>query len=124
MFHHMDSPVKTTTRIPSSLSFSSKIPRSTAVLWALDLSNQLTARRSPLIVKLPIVSRPLGGYIGINVRGYRAQNLAFDHPRIKGDETHNMRFRCRNDFLFSGIVAGFCSPSCYESENEQHIDKL
>src|SRR4030095_10135702 len=46
-FRHVGSPSKTTTKTPSSLSFSSTRPRSTAVFRIPSLSNQLTATSSP-----------------------------------------------------------------------------
>jgi hypothetical protein len=37
-------------------------------------------------------------------------NLSFDHPRVKGDETHSMLLGPRDDFLLRGIVAGSLRP--------------
>jgi hypothetical protein len=85
---------------------------------------RIVSSASCSIVNLPIVDRPFGGHIVIDVRSHSTHNLSFDHPRIKGDECHLMLFRSRNDLLFPGIVAGLRSASCYESKNEQHSDKL
>ena len=50
-FGHVASPSTTSTKMPSSLSFSSAMPRSTAVFLIPRLSNQLTARRLPPLSK-------------------------------------------------------------------------
>src|SRR4029434_10747047 len=57
------------------------------------------------IVNLPIVGRPFGAHIVIDIASHCTHHLSLNHPRIKRDEPYRMLLRSDNRLLLRGVIA-------------------
>src|SRR4030095_10862415 len=75
-----------------------------------------------LIVNLPIVSRPFGGDIIIDVGSHRTLNLSLDHPWIERDKFDRVRFRSGNAFPRRAMITRRSFLGSNVAEKQQRGD--